>query len=454
MQVFRWPAGVRLRSALAAAAVVGVTVAVAAVVFIASTRATLTRNVDSTAVQRADEVAAALRSDDDIEDALRPGTRGAVQVLTPAGAVVASSQLIPAQPPLTDLRPAAGRQLWQERTVGEGPFRILARGVSTPDGTRIVVVAQSLLPVLDSAEAVTRTLAWGMPVLVVVVGLAVFVFVGRSLRPVEAIRRRVATISGQQPYARVPVPATRDEVAALAETMNAMLDRLESAAAAQRRFVADASHELRSPLATLRIGLDHLARSGPRHAPPQLDHLRAEVNRVGDLVADLLLLAHMDEHRPAGRDADLDLDDLAYAERDRLRSLHPHLEVAALISPVRIRGEEGRLERALRNLGDNAARHAVSRVTVATWADQAGAHLTVSDDGPGIPPADRQRAFERFVRLDESRAREGGGSGLGLPIAKEIVTGHGGEIFIADGAELHIRLPLPADGQPPPASRR
>jgi signal transduction histidine kinase len=386
--------GVRLRSALAAAVVVGVAAAVAAVIFIASAKATLTHNVDTVAAQRADEVLTALRGDD--------------------------------------------------------AFRILAVGVGTPGGARIVVVAQSLRPVVESAEVMTETLTWGMPALVVIVGLATFVFVGRSLRPVEAIRRRVATITAEQLHARVPVPPARDEVAALAATMNAMLDRLEAAAEAQRRFVADASHELRSPLATVQVGLDYLAaqRTG---APDlrQLHRLQAETERMGRLVADLLLLARVDEHGLVLRHDDVDLDDLVYAERERLQVQHPGLSVVARVEPVRVRGDAARLERALRNLGDNAARHAVSRVTLSVRADSGGAHLTVADDGPGIGPDDRQRIFERFVRLDSSRAREDGGSGLGLPISREIVAGHGGEIGVAErngpaGAVLHIRLPLPA----------
>jgi signal transduction histidine kinase len=445
--------GVRLRSALTAALVVGLAVAAAAVIFIATAKAGLTRNVDALAAQRAAEVVSALRGDDgpDLDDTLRPGAgdRSEVQVLTAGGALVASSSAISNQPPLTALRPAAGQTRREQRSVpsiGDDPVRILAIGVDTPDGRRIVVVAQSLRAVSESADVMTSTLAWGMPVLVLIVGLATFVFVGRSLRPVENIRRRVATITAQDMHSRVPVPAARDEITALAETMNAMLDRLEAAADVQRRFVADASHELRSPLATVQVGLDYLAATtSPEHGLSQLRRLQAETERLGRLVADLLLLARVDENGLALRHDDVDLDDLAYAERDRLRARHPGLNVLTKVEAVRVRGDAGRLERALRNLGDNAARHAASRVTLSAWADADGAHLAVADDGPGIGPDDRQRVFERFVRLDDSRNREDGGSGLGLPISREIVVGHGGEIRVEEcaGARLHIRLPLP-----------
>ena len=459
--------GIRLRSALAAAAVVGVAVAVAAVIFIVTANASLTRNLDAAATQRASDVTAALRGDDapDLDDTLRPGPgdRTVVQVLTASGGVIAASSVISGQPPLTDLRPAPGQSSREERALtglGVDKFRILAAGVDTPSGRRVVVVAQSLRPVRESAEVMTQTLTWGMPILVVVVGLATFVFVGRSLRPVEAMRRRVATITAEELHSRVPVPSERDEIAALAETMNAMLDRLEASADAQRRFVADASHELRSPLATVQVGLDVLAANAtPSTGLRQLRRLQAETERLGKLVSDLLLLAHADEHGLTPRHDDVDLDDLAYAERDRLHARHPELRVQANIQPVRVSGDAGRLERALRNLGDNAARHARSQVTLLVWADGTDAHVAVADDGPGIGPDDRGRVFERFVRLDGSRAREDGGAGLGLPISREIVAGHGGEITVAEGpaggAVLHVRLPLPVGPAPrAEASRR
>jgi signal transduction histidine kinase len=450
--------GVRLRSALTAAAVAGVAVSLASVIFILTAQASLVRNVDATAAQRADEVVAALKDNDDpdLEDTLRPGAgdRTEVQIIAASGAVIASSSAMANQPAITSSRPTPGHRTREQHTLpgtGDDPYRIQAVGVDTPGGRRVVAVAQSLSPVVDSREVMTRALAWGTPLVACIVGFATFIFVGRSLRPVEAIRQRVATITAEELNSRVPVPAVHDEVAALAQTMNAMLDRLESAVEAQRRFVADASHELRSPLATVQVGLDLLAATAsPENGARQLHRLRAETERLGRLVSDLLLLARVDENGLALRHEDVDLDDLAYAERDRLRAQYPDLRIEARIAPVRIRGDVGRLERALRNLGDNATKQAKSAVTVAVWSDEHYAHLAVADDGPGIPVADRERVFERFVRLDDSRAREDGGSGLGLPISREIIAGHGGEITVVDrladldlagGAVLHVRLP-------------
>ncbi|BCY11544.1 two-component sensor histidine kinase [Actinoplanes sp. L3-i22] len=449
----------RVRTALAAAIVVGVAGLAAAAGFVQVTGTILTHNVDSTARQRAAEVTAGLR-DDEATDVLETmsGNATLVQVLDDTGRVVASSFPARSDPPLASRAVAAGAGVWATRPwpgADDDPYRIWATGVTTPAGPRTVVVAQSLRPVRESTAAMTRTLAVGMPVLVLVVGVATFGFVGRSLRPVEAIRRQVASITAQDLHARVPLPRGRDEVAALATTMNAMLDRLEAAAADQRRFVADAGHELRSPLATIQVGLDHLAtRATAETGLPQLKLLRGEAERLGALVADLLLLARSDEHGLAPGRAEVDLDDLVLAERDRFAARFPAVRLEARLEPVRLTGDPARLRRALRNLLDNAARHARSAVAVSVWADD-WAHLVVTDDGDGIGPGDRERVFGRFVRLDDSRARHDGGSGLGLPITREIITGHGGEVRIDDGpgAVFHVRLPLDPHPDPVPDQR-
>jgi signal transduction histidine kinase len=301
---------------------------------------------------------------------------------------------------------------------------------------------------------VTVILGTGMPILTLVVGAATFWFVGRSLRPVEAIRARVAGITGRDLHARVPVPAARDEVGRLAETMNRMLDRLETASTVQRRFVADASHELRSPLSTVRAGLDILATASlPEGAATHVLRLQTEAERLAQLVSDLLLLARVDEHGLMMRRDDVDLDDLAYAERDRLATSYPRLAVDVRISPVRVTGDPHHLARALRNLTDNAARYANQRLSLRVWVDRDGAHLEVTDDGPGIPAADRGRVFDRFVRLDDSRSRTDGGAGLGLSITREIVAAHCGTIEISDpaapgegsGPGVTVRITLPPE---------
>jgi signal transduction histidine kinase len=442
-----------VRSALAAAFVVAAAVGVAGVGLVYTAERTLTAGVDDTAMQRSGQVIDAVQTGDPglLRQTLRPvpGDQTVVQVLDSDGRVLDSSPGLLGRPPITALRPAPGRSRWEQGVVApneDDQFRILATAVGTKAGPRTVVVAQSLRPVNESVEVLTRSTAAGVPLLALIVGMATYYFVGRSLRPVEGIRRRVAGITGRDMAARVPVPTARDEVAALAETMNGMLDRLQSASEAQRRFVADASHELRSPLATLQVGLDVMT-----PVTPQVVRLRAETARLARLVADLLLLARADEHGLRPNESDVDLDDLAYRHRERLAAQYPHLRVDARITPVRVRGDAHQLDRTVANLGDNAARHAVKHVRFVVRSDGKAAHLTVEDDGPGIAVADRERVFHRFVRLDGSRTRDDGGSGLGLAIAQEIAFGHNGCIAVETsrlgGAGLHLTLPLPV-GKP------
>jgi signal transduction histidine kinase len=357
--------------------------------------------------------------------------------------------------------------LREDRSIAlttEYPFRIVAVGVSTPAGDRVVLVGGSLMPAHESMETEIVLLAFGYPLLLLAVGTATAWFTGRSLRAVEAVRRRVAVITAEQLHERVPVPAARDEISHLAETMNAMLDRLQAAVAAQRRFVADASHELRSPLSTVQLGLELL--HGKVRADTPLDEaavatLRAEAERLEQLVADLLLLARTDERQTGRRADEVDLDDIVDAQARRLAN-RPDLTVAVAVAPVRVRGDREQLTRAVRNLVDNAARHATTRVALRLSVAGQSAQIEVADDGPGIPVADRGRVFERFVRLGDSRDRDGGGTGLGLAIVREVVASHGGTVGVYDtpggGATIRITVPLevprPAADRPALASGR
>jgi signal transduction histidine kinase len=294
--------------------------------------------------------------------------------------------------------------------------------------------------------------AVGVPLLLLLVGLATWSSVRRALRPVEQIRARTAEIGVADLSARVPVPAAQDEIAALARTMNAMLRRLEAAVAAQRAFISDAGHEMRSPLAAIRTEMEVAQRVGLGERT--IEDLLGETARLERLVADLLLLARADEGAMTLHRADVDLDDLLQDERQRLRT-RPGLTVTASISPARTVGDRAALARVVRNLVDNAARHAAGRVHLACGVDGSHAWIEVCDDGPGVPAVDRARVFERFVRLDDARAREDGGSGLGLAIVGELVRASGGTVRIDDGGLLpgaRLRVELP--GQPPSGENR
>ncbi len=282
----------------------------------------------------------------------------------------------------------------------------------------------------------------------ILVAWATYLLVGGALKPVERIRSRVASISTKQLDERVPpVPPTGDEIARLAETMNEMLARLESGHLAQRRFVSDASHELRSPLAAISTALE-LAHARPEMLDLALldDSLIPEATRMRELIEDLLLLARADEQQLGGRADDVDLDDVLGAEKSRLQG-HPGLTVQASISPVRVTGDKRQLVRMVRNLADNAARHAHGVVELQCRREGDNAVITIADDGLGIAPDQRERVFDRFVRLDASRARDAGGSGLGLAIVTEIVAAHRGTVTISDriGGGACFTVTLPAD---------
>ncbi len=434
--------GVRLRSALAAAAVSAAALVVVAVVFVFEIRSALTDGVDTAAVRRAEEVAAAVRSGDRdaVERAVRAGVGDGplVQVVAADGTVTAASDPEVATAPMSPLRPAAGQVRREDRRLDDDAFRVVALGL---DEQVTVLVGQSLEPVGDGTEAVTDGLSAGLPVVVLLVGAATFVFVGRALRPVEAMRQQAATIGATSLDARLPVPEARDEVARLAVTMNAMLDRIETANATQRQFVADAGHELRNPLATIHAGLELLGKEPA--VQEQAARLRTESARMSVLVEDLLLLARADEHALRMRRQDVDVDDLVYAERAGLAARRPDLTVRVDVRPARVVGDAEHLRRMLRNLTDNAARHARSVVSITVAAEADSVVLHVSDDGPGVPAEQRERVFDRFVRLDDSRSRGAGGAGLGLAIVRQIVTAHDGRVTILDTPATTFAVSLP-----------
>lgn len=305
-------------------------------------------------------------------------------------------------------------------------------------GTLTVYAGAPLSAEHGAVNTALTVMLIGFPLLLAVVAWVTWLVTRRALRPVEGIRREMAAITASEDLARrVPVPGTHDEVARLATTTNETLAALESSVERQRGFVADASHELRSPIASLRTQLEVAA------AHPELldlDGAVADTVRLQRLAADLLLLARLDAgERPA--DARVDLAALAR-------------EAAEGRAGVRVRGDEGvvsaagsrgQLGRVLANLLDNAERHARSVVEVSVRWDGDTALVAVTDDGEGVPAADRERIFERFVRLDDARSRDDGGAGLGLAIARDVAVRHGGTLTVHDapagGALFELRLP-------------
>ncbi|MET8895792.1 sensor histidine kinase [Streptomyces albogriseolus] len=317
-------------------------------------------------------------------------------------------------------------------------YRFAAVEVETPDRGRLTVHAGSPLAAEHSAVGTALTaMLIGFPLLLGVVAGVTWLVTGRALRPVEGIRREMAAITASEDLRRrVPEPATHDEVARLARTTNATLAALEASVERQRRFVADASHELRSPIASLRTQLEVAA------AHPELLDLDGAVEdtvRLQNLAADLLLLARLDAgERPAG--TRVDLATLAREEAAGREGVTVEAE------PVEVSGSRGQLGRVLANLLDNAERHARERITVTVRREGGEAVVGVADDGEGVAEADRERIFERFVRLDAARSRDDGGAGLGLAIARDVAVRHGGTLTAgaapAGGALFELRLPL------------
>lgn len=451
-------ASVRSRSTAAAVVVVAIAMALGAAVLLLLLQRALITTVSDAADGRAADVAGQVAEEgvNALSTDLARSTRASqiIQVLDSSGRILAASSARAESTALTRLRPAADTV--QRAEVGEMPlldddhdYLIVARGVEYGGQTYTVVVASSIATQRDTVATVTQYLAVGFPVLLLVVGAASWMLAGRALGPVERIRTRVQGIESSDLTERVPVPQTDDEIARLAATMNEMLDRLQAGQATQRRFVADASHELRSPLATVAAGLDVIAPSARGQTWENLHQLmRGEAERMGRLVENLLLLAKADDAALPMQRVEVDLDDLVDSEVLRLRESNGgRLQVMADVHPVRVHGDPLRLSQLVRNLVENAALAAHTTVRLSTTEQDGRAVLTIEDDGDGIPEADRRRVFERFVRLDASRDRSSGGSGLGLSIVQEIIKAHDGTVTLGPastgGTTATVTLPLP-----------
>jgi signal transduction histidine kinase len=372
-----------------------------------------------------------------------------VQIVGPDQRVLGASNRLVSGQLLTPERPRAGTTVMDKRDIdylGEaGDWMVVSRGVNAGTEVYVVNVAIPVRVQRETVQTVAAFLLAATPLLLAAVAVAVWLLVGRALRSVERIRTEVATIDARRLTQRVEVPGTRDEIAALATTMNVMLDRLEVAHRAQRAFVSDASHELRSPLATLTTAAE-LASTGDEATRTRLlGTISLELTRLRGLVENLMTLARADARDLLSVHEEVDLDDLVDQEVRRLRATSRH-QVLATLEPLRAVGDSQRLEQALRNLVDNADRHASSKVRLDLHRQDTDAVVWVDNDGPAIAPDDRERVFERFVRLDESRSSDAGGSGLGLPIARTTAAAHGGDVQVVDAPDgwcrFELRLPL------------
>ena len=423
----RWGGlSLRLRLTLVTAGLLCVGLVLGAVALTVVVSASRIAALDEVAATRAATIVR-LVEEDRLPDALPVAEPGEMaQVLDAAGLVVASSANASRTLPVLDTDevtelhdggPATLRSGYDERA------RMVALTASWRGEPVTVVVSLPLRDVDGVLHALRVSLIGVVPTLTILLAGAIWLALGRALRPVEQLRRAAAAVAREGGPGVLPVPRADDELGALARTLNEMLDRLEHAAVRQRAFVEDAAHELRSPISALRATVE-VARSHPDAFPSEelAADLEPEVLRMQSLVDDLLLLARVGATQT--RRAELELADVV-AEAVAAARSGKSIEVQGCGSAYADAGAVGRV---VRNLVDNAARHARSRVRI-TIAEGA---VTVEDDGDGIPTRDRERVFERFVRLDEAREREAGGSGLGLAIVREIARDHGGDVVLEE----------------------
>jgi len=396
---------------------------------------TVNRTVDDSALASASAVAAMVDSNT-VPDPLPLSGSQVVQVVDRSGAVVSASasadRLTPLLRPPELAKALAGERISipGARAGLAGDLRAIAVRAGPPSAPRSVIVAAPVSDIEESQRVLGATLLVTYPPLVVIMALVAWRVIGWTLQPVETLRSGAARISGSDHDERLAVPESADEIRALALTLNDMLDRLTAARGRQRAFVADAAHELRSPLASMRTQLEvaqHLGEGGELAAD-----LLADVARLSALVEDLLLLARAgsDANHPPARES-LDVRALLVSTASRYAGARVPVTVAAGPA-VHASANPGELRRALANLVDNAVRHAGSVVSLAVRAESGRAVLTVTDDGPGIPAHERERVFERFARLDDARDRDAGGTGLGLAIVRELLRRSDGSISLQD----------------------
>lgn len=420
---------VRLRVTLAAAGLFAVALTLASFALVRSVHDSLTNEIQRTNDDQLNEVARQIQAgtnpaDVQIPNAGRVGPPN-LRAVGPGGRRIAL--------PVNGVGPTLPRDQARVRTQ---------RTIETAQGTVTLVAERSLAEVDDTVANITSALLVGVPLLFALVAGLTWWIAGRALRPVEAIRAEAAAITGSTLHRRVPEPSSDDEVGRLARTMNSMLDRLEETSLRQRRFVSDASHELRSPVAAIRAQVEVAMRRGDSADWPEVGRrVLDEDERLEQAVAELLELARAEEGA-AIDPVEVDLDEIVLEECARVRRVPVD---TSGVSAGRVLGSAPQLARVVRNLLDNACRHAESKVAVTLGTRDGSVWMVVDDDGPGIPSEDRSRVFDRFTRLDEGRARDVGGVGLGLSMVHAIVERHGG-VVTADaaplgGARFVVRLP-------------
>jgi two-component system, OmpR family, sensor kinase len=448
----RLPIRVRL-TIVFALAMAAVLAGLAAFVYL-SMRSDLTASVDSGLRSRADDVAALLEHGGGAEPVTSHGT-GPAQIVDASGTVVDASSQLGGRRLLSaaDLRRAQRGPV----VVEHGRQRIRAQPIGAGDDRRVVVVAASLADRDNALERLLTLLLIGGPIALVLASLGGYALAGGALRPVETMRRQADHITDAQPGRRLPIPPARDEIARLGGTLNAMIDRLEAALARERAFVADASHELRTPIAVVEGELELARRPGrsPAERSQALDSAADETDRLARLAEDLLVIARLDRGELPIRSERVDVPEAlerAAGRAARRRPSDPRPTTSAEPG-LTIPADPLRLDQTLDNLVDNALRHGRPPVELSAERRHGAVELHVRDHGDGFPADFLDTAFERFTRADASRATNG--SGLGLAIVQAIAAAHGGEAHATTrpGGGADVWLRLPASSRDPDSNR-
>jgi signal transduction histidine kinase len=440
----------RLRLTVLATLAIAVTAALATAILVITLAAAVRANVSTTLNAYAASVA-------------RSATEGAwpahlpaatddpsmwAQVVDSSGTVVAATQNVNGRPALYRVSAGGTKPEPTAAGAGRGEERVVAQRYVIGAAPVVVYAGSSTRLLTILANDLQGKLLYALPPVLLGAVAISWLLIGRTLRPVERMRAEAAEITGSDLHRRIPEPESHDEIGRLANTLNDMLARLEDSATRQRRFVADASHELRTPLAAVRTSLE-VGLAHPDQAPwPELaGRAVTETARMQQLVDALLLLARADAN---ALDRHREPLDLATVARTAVDTASPRIPVTVETAEnVRVLGDPDQLVRLIRNLLDNADRHATTTVSLTVTAEAGDAVIQVTDDGPGIDPEDRERAFDRFVRLEAARTRQAGdatGTGLGLSIARDIATAHGGTITITGSRGTTFTVRLPASG--------
>ncbi len=457
----------RARITIVSTTLFALAVVTGTVVLVAVLKASLIRAIDSSASKTGNDVASLVQRDSSPATVLGGSGVDLIQVVDGTDKVIAKSPLadliVPMLQPDQLARARDGHKVTIDGARASTDDRL--RITAVPVGDKTVLVATGLRRVDQSVHVLRYVALLGSPLAVLIMGLATYWIVGRTLRSVAGLRLGAEEIAATGlADRRLPLPDAQDEVHRLAATLNAMLDRIDASTKRQRMFVGDAAHELRSPLASLRVQLEVAERlEASTDWPAVVQDSLVDVGRLELLVDDLLAMARLDEAGGTLRRRELlDLDDLVSCTvADYAQARVP---VRASVSPMIVEGDRDGLRRVVVNLIDNAVRYARTSVQVtltpgAHTGGQATAHLEVADDGPGIPAHERPRVFDRFYRVGGSRSRDSGGTGLGLSIVRDLVRAHGGTVRLADnkpGLRAIVTLPVadapPAEAPPPSPS--